>query len=59
MSFYFGGGNNTSQSTTALTTKIVDALAARVSFDIKKETSPSPGAKKTDTASRATLVYGF
>ncbi len=59
MSFYFGGGNSTSQSTTALTTKIVDALAARISFSLKKETSPTPGFSQTDTASRATLVYGF
>lgn len=59
MSFYIGGGNSTSQSTTAITTKLIDALAARASFNIKKETSPGPGFKKTDTASRVTLVYGF
>jgi len=59
MSFYVGGGNSTSQSTTALTTTLIDALAARASFNIKKETSPTPGFKNTDTASRITLVYGF
>ena len=59
MSFYIGGGNNTSQATTAITTKIIDALAARASFILKKETAPGPGSKKTDTASRVTLVYGF
>lgn len=59
VSFYVGGGNSTSQSTTAVTTKLIDALAARASFNIKKETAPGPGFKRTDTASRVTLVYGF
>ncbi len=59
MSFYIGGGNSTSQATTAITTKLIDALAARASFNIKKETAPGSGFKKTDTASRVTLVYGF
>lgn len=59
MSFYIGGGNSTSQSTTAVTAKLIDALAARASFNIKKESAPGPGFKKTDTASRITLVYGF
>ena len=59
MSFYIGGGNNTSQATTAITTKLIGALAARASFNIKKETARGPGTKKTDTASRVTLVYGF
>jgi putative salt-induced outer membrane protein len=59
VNIYAGGNNNTYESTTALTTKVIGALAARGSFDIKKETSPAPGAKKVDTTSRMTLVYGF
>ncbi len=59
MSFYVGGGHSTSQSTTAITTKLIDALAARASFNIKRETIPGPGFRRTDTASRMTLVYGF
>jgi len=56
---YVGGGNNTYQSNTALTTTVIGRLAARASFRIKKETSPQPGFSATDTSSRVTLVYGF
>ncbi|TAK99180.1 MAG: DUF481 domain-containing protein [Rhodospirillaceae bacterium] len=59
LNIYAGGGENTYESTTALTTKIINALAARASFDIKKESNPGPSFKKTDTTSRVTLVYGF
>ncbi len=59
LSFYVGGSDNTAESATAITTKIVNALAARFSFDIKKETNPDPGFRNTDTISRVTLVYGF
>jgi putative salt-induced outer membrane protein len=60
-SIYAGGGNSTYQSTTAITTKLVKSLAARVSFDAKKETTSAPvlGDNKMDTTSRVTLVYGF
>jgi putative salt-induced outer membrane protein len=60
-SIYAGSGNSTYRSTTAVTTKLVKKLAARVSFDAKKETTtaPVPGDRKTDTTSRVTLVYGF
>jgi putative salt-induced outer membrane protein len=56
---YVGGGNNTYQSITSLTAKVIGALAARTSFQVKKETSPLAGFSGIDTTSRLTLVYGF
>jgi hypothetical protein len=38
---------------------VIGNLAARASFKIKKEISPQPRFKATDTTSRVTLVYGF
>lgn len=52
--------NNTAiQSTTALTAKLFDALSARFSFTIAHETDPPAGLERTDTVTRATLVYDF
>lgn len=59
LDIYVGSGNSTYQSTTALTATVIGNLAARASFKIKKEISPQPGFKATDTTSRVTLVYGF
>lgn len=46
-------------STTAVTVSLVEALAARASFDVIHENDPLAGRKATDTASRLSLVYGF
>lgn len=46
-------------STTGLTAKINGKLSARLSYNVQKETNPPNGLKSTDTATRATLVYGF
>ncbi|MBI1341267.1 DUF481 domain-containing protein [bacterium] len=43
----------------ALTAKLSEALAARVSFEVRHDTDVLPGREKTDTATRFSLVYGF
>lgn len=56
---YFDGNGNTLESTTALTTRLSGALAARASFNIRQESDPPFGREKTDTTTRASLVYSF
>jgi len=56
---YLGGSDNTYFSTTALTTKILGDLSARVSFNVSVESKPPPGITGTSTISRFTLVYSF
>ncbi len=52
--------NNTSfTATSALDAKLLGALSARFSYTIEHETNPPVGRAKTDTLSRATLVYDF
>jgi len=46
-------------STTALTGALGSKLSARLSFDVTHEDKPTAGRKATDTATRASLVYGF
>jgi putative salt-induced outer membrane protein len=46
-------------STTALTGALGSKLSARLSFDVTHEDKPRAGRKATDTATRASLVYGF
>lgn len=54
-----GSDNSTYSNTASLTAKLNGALSARFSFGAQHESSPPPGTKKTDTITRATLVYGF
>ncbi len=54
-----GSGNSTYYSRSALTASLTDVLSARLSFDVDHETSPPPGVEKTDTSTRASLVYDF
>lgn len=56
---YFDSSSNTLESTTALTTRLSGALAARLSFNIRNESNPQPGREQTDTTTRASLVYSF
>lgn len=55
----FDNYNGSFQSNTALTTKLMGALSARMSFSLQHETNPPEGREKTDTITRATLVYDF
>lgn len=52
-------GNSAFLATTAVTTKLLGALSARGSFTLTHETDPPPGRERTDTVTRATLVYDF
>ena len=53
------GGNSSLYSRSAVTAKIVGNLSGRLSFDVMHETDPPAGRDKTDTISRASIVYGF
>ncbi len=54
-----GADRTTIESTLALTANVLDRLAARLSFDIEHETNVEPGTEKTDTTTKASLVYSF
>jgi putative salt-induced outer membrane protein len=43
----------------ALTAKLTDILAARISFEVRNESNPPFGREATDTATRFSLVFGF
>lgn len=47
------------QNTTALTTRLLGALSARLAVNLAWEEAPPPGLEKLDTSSRITLVYDF
>ena len=49
----------TTQSITALTTKLTDSISTGLSFEYRHETEPPLGRENTDTIARANLVYGF
>ncbi|WP_417593817.1 DUF481 domain-containing protein [Parasphingorhabdus sp.] len=51
--------NTTFTATSALDAKLLGSLSARLSYTIEHETNPAAGSIKTDTLSRATLVYDF
>lgn len=46
-------------NTAALNAKLTKALTARISFEVRHNTSPPDGFENTDTATRAAIVYGF
>lgn len=52
-------GSSSFLSTSALTSKLLGALSARLSYNVQHETNPPNGRKRTDTITRATLVYDF
>jgi len=43
----------------ALTAKLTEILAARLSFEVRHESDPPFGREATDTATRFSLVFGF
>lgn len=51
--------NTSLTATSALDAKLLGSLSARLSYTIEHETNPPAGRIKTDTLSRATLVYDF
>lgn len=58
-SFIVGNGNDTLFASSALSTKLIGSLSTRLSFDVKHETDPPDDKLKTDTVTRASLVYKF
>ncbi len=59
LSAYIQSGNSSYNSLSALNAKLSDKLTARLSYQVDHETNPPAGLKKTDTLSRATLIFGF
>jgi len=56
---FIDGGDDTVGSNTAITTKLVGALSARVAFLVQYNSKPPAGLETTDTTTTLTLVYGF
>ena len=54
-----GDENTYFESETALSTKISDSLAAKVSYLVKRNSSPPPDTEKIDRITTVSLVYGF
>ena len=55
----FGEDSTSLEETLALTTKLTDSLSGRLSFNIVHNTNVPLGAEKTDTVTRASLLYSF
>lgn len=58
-SAFIQSGNNTYLSTTGLEVGLGGSLSARLAYAVEHDSNPPPGAVKTDTITRFTLVYGF
>ncbi len=52
-------GNRNATATTAIDTKLIGALKARLSYNVTYEHGALANNQSTDTITRATLVYGF
>ncbi|MFZ5610495.1 MAG: DUF481 domain-containing protein [Pseudomonadota bacterium] len=56
---FFGSTRITLTNDAGFTASLTERLAGRLSFYIKHDSAVPPGQVKTDTATRASLVYGF
>ena len=52
-------GSSTFIADTGLVAKLSNKIAVRLSYTLEHDTAPPPGAVKTDTLSRMTLIYDF
>lgn len=52
-------GSSTFISDTGLQAAISEVLSVRLSYTVETDTAPPPGAVKTDTLSRVTIIYDF
>jgi putative salt-induced outer membrane protein len=52
-------GSSTFISDTGLVAKVSGKMSVRLSYTLEHDTAPPPGAVKTDTLSRVTLIYDF
>lgn len=58
-SLYLEEGDRTAATLTALDTKLLDKLKARLSYNIQYERDALRAVDRTDTLSRATIIYSF
>ena len=56
---FLESGGNSMRLTSAITTDLLGALKARLSYVAQFEATTPPGIKNTDTTTRLSLVYGF
>jgi putative salt-induced outer membrane protein len=52
-------GSSTLVSDSSIAAKVSSDISVRLSYTIEHDTAPPPGAVKTDTLSRVTLIYDF
>lgn len=52
-------GSSTFISDTGVVAKLSGKMSVRLSYTVEHDTAPPPGAVKTDTLSRVTLIYDF
>lgn len=57
--FYYEPGESSASAQTALDTKLIGALKARLSYNVVYEEARPRGTEAIDTSSRATLIYAF
>ena len=55
----FTGERTTLENIISVQTKITETISGRLSFDVEHNTNVPFGAKKTDTETKATVVYNF
>ncbi|WP_439534615.1 DUF481 domain-containing protein [Polymorphobacter sp.] len=58
-SVYVDSFNTSFMSMTSLTARLAGSLSARATFQVNTESNPPDGRQKSDTTSRATIVYSF
>lgn len=56
---FIQSGNSTYTNTAGITAALGGGLSASTSYTIEHDTNPPPGAVKTDTLTRITLIYDF
>lgn len=59
LSAFVQSGSDTFISDTGLIASLGGDLSVRLSYTVEHDTAPPPGAVKTDTLSRVTLIYDF
>ena len=59
VSVLYSSKTTTIDTLTAVTMAINSHLSGRLSFETNTDTNPPPGFEKTDTQTKASLVYGF
>ena len=58
-SLFVEAGDTTASSTSAIDTRLIGRLKAKLSYNIQYEQDQTQGHNSLDTVGRATLVYGF